>query len=164
MSKQKQGRQYENDLAKELHRNTEGRFVVRAGYSGNSALPLPDIYIRNCDETYDVAFEVKRTSRDHTYVDRDDFVNLYKLRNRVPYKLDTVFAYKFSQREMLTHSIPHKSKDSVDDVIERYVKEYDRVSRSGEDTVRIDKPALDDYPSARSGVEDYECLKACLPE
>ena len=156
-------KQYENHLQNALARNTSDNFVVRCGYSGNSALAMPDIYVRT-DGEYDVGFEVKKSSRDVIYVDRDDFENLYKLKNRVSYLLDTVFAYKFSQREMLTHSIPHKSEDSVEDVMERYVEKYDRVSRSGEDTVRIDKPTLDNYPSARSGLEDHRVLCQCLPE
>jgi Holliday junction resolvase len=131
---------------------------------------MPDIYCRNQDGTYDVAFEVKRSSRDHIYVDRDDFANLYKLESRTPWLLDCVFAYKFSNREMFTHSLPIKSKDTVSDVMDRYVSEYgvetsvSDVRRSSEERIRVDKPNLENGVSATKGRPDAEVLASCLPE
>jgi Holliday junction resolvase - archaeal type len=46
MSRQSRGLQKENELAKEIFRITGGSIIpVRAGYSGNSAVPLPDLLV-----------------------------------------------------------------------------------------------------------------------
>lgn len=46
MSRSSRGLQKENDIAKEIYEATGGAIIpVRAGYSGNSAVPLPDLLI-----------------------------------------------------------------------------------------------------------------------
>lgn len=46
MSRQSRGLQKEHDIAKEIFRITNGSIIpVRAGYSGNSAVPLPDLLV-----------------------------------------------------------------------------------------------------------------------
>jgi Holliday junction resolvase len=46
MGRQKRGLQKEHEIAKEIYRVTDGAIIpVRAGYSGNSAVPLPDLLI-----------------------------------------------------------------------------------------------------------------------
>jgi len=163
MVSQKGGSQYENSLQNELNRATDSNFVVRCGYSGNSALPMPDIYVRTPHETHDCAYEVKRTSRDHIYVEYDDFDNLVKIKHRTPWELNIVLAYKFSQRELITHSVPCKSTDSTYDVIDRYVDVHSDLSRrSNDEKVRIDKPDLDSYESATAGLDDASVLANCF--
>lgn len=168
---QKAGSQYENTIQNELARETSDNFVVRCGYSGNSALPMPDVYVRNVDGTWDTAVELKKItdkqSNPEAVIDRDDFTNLKKVADRVNWDLDIVFAYKFAQRELIVHSIPYKSKDSVQKVMERYVKEYNddvEIHWRNEDCIVIKKPDLDTVDSARSGDSDSEVLKRILPE
>lgn len=46
MSRQSRGLQKEHDIAREIYEVTDGSIIpVRAGYSGNSAVPLPDLLI-----------------------------------------------------------------------------------------------------------------------
>jgi Holliday junction resolvase len=46
MSRQKAGLQKEHDIAREIYDETGGAVIpVRAGYSGNSAIPLPDLLV-----------------------------------------------------------------------------------------------------------------------
>jgi Holliday junction resolvase len=46
MSRQSRGLQKENEIAREIFETTGGAVIpVRAGYSGNSAVPLPDLLI-----------------------------------------------------------------------------------------------------------------------
>jgi len=46
MSRQSRGLQKEHDIAREIFEVTDGSIIpVRAGYSGNSAVPLPDLLI-----------------------------------------------------------------------------------------------------------------------
>jgi Holliday junction resolvase len=46
MSRQSRGLQKENEIAREIFEATDGAVIpVRAGYSGNSAVPLPDLLI-----------------------------------------------------------------------------------------------------------------------
>ena len=46
MSRQSRGLQKENEIAREIYEMTGGTVIpVRAGYSGNSAIPLPDLLI-----------------------------------------------------------------------------------------------------------------------
>lgn len=46
MSRQSRGLQKENEIAREIYEQTGGSVIpVRAGYSGNAAVPLPDLLI-----------------------------------------------------------------------------------------------------------------------
>lgn len=46
MSRQSRGLQKENEIAREIYEQTGGTVIpVRAGYSGNAAVPLPDLLI-----------------------------------------------------------------------------------------------------------------------
>lgn len=46
MSRQSRGLQKENEIAKEIYKQTGGTIIpVRAGYSGNAAVPLPDLLV-----------------------------------------------------------------------------------------------------------------------
>ena len=71
MSRQKAGLQKEHDIAKEIFRVTGGSIIpVRAGYSGNSAVPLPDLLIPIAGTLR--AIELKTSNQDRFSVSVED--------------------------------------------------------------------------------------------
>lgn len=71
MSRQSRGLQKEHDIAKEIFRITNGSIIpVRAGYSGNSAVPLPDLLIPIAGTLRSI--ELKTSSQDRFSVTPED--------------------------------------------------------------------------------------------
>jgi Holliday junction resolvase len=70
MSRQSRGLQKENEIAKEIYEGSGGTVIpVRAGYSGNAAVPLPDLLIPVAGSLR--AVELKTSSQDRLYIDHD---------------------------------------------------------------------------------------------
>jgi len=71
MSRQSRGLQKEHEIAKEIYRGTGGSVIpVRAGYSGNSAVPLPDLLVPVAGSLR--AIELKTSSQDRITVKPSD--------------------------------------------------------------------------------------------
>lgn len=71
MSRQKAGLKKEHELAKEIHDVTGGSVIpLRAGWSGNSAVPAPDLLIPYKGSLR--AVEVKTSGQKRMVVSRDD--------------------------------------------------------------------------------------------
>jgi Holliday junction resolvase len=63
MSRQSRGLQKENEIAREIFNHTGGTIIpVRAGYSGNAAVPLPDLLVPVAGSLR--AIELKTSSQD----------------------------------------------------------------------------------------------------
>ncbi len=71
MSRQSRGLQKENEIAKEIYEQTGGTILpVRAGYSGNSAVPLPDLLIPVAGSLR--AIELKTSSQERFSIKPED--------------------------------------------------------------------------------------------
>jgi len=71
MSRQSRGLQKEHDIAREIYNVTGGSIIpVRAGYSGNSAVPLPDLLIPIAGSLR--AIELKTSSQERFSVTPED--------------------------------------------------------------------------------------------
>ena len=71
MSRQSRGLQKEHDIAKEIYNVTDGSIIpVRAGYSGNSAVPLPDLLVPIAGSLR--AVELKTSSQERFSVKQED--------------------------------------------------------------------------------------------
>jgi len=71
VSRQKRGLQKEHEIAQEIFEVTDGSIIpVRAGYSGNSAVPLPDLLIPIAGSLR--AIELKTSSQDRFTITSDD--------------------------------------------------------------------------------------------
>lgn len=71
MSRQKAGLRKEHDLAKEIYRTSDGKVIpLRAGWSGNSAPPLPDLLIPYKGSLR--AIEVKTSGQKRMVVNSED--------------------------------------------------------------------------------------------
>jgi Holliday junction resolvase len=67
MSSQKQGLQYEHNLASDVFELTDGRVIpVRAGWSGNQAPPMPDLLIPFGGVL--IAMEIKSTKKPESII------------------------------------------------------------------------------------------------
>jgi Holliday junction resolvase len=161
-------KQWENDMAKEMYRNTPDYIrVYTCGYSGNNAMPQPDILVTGVDINH--AAELKGPIQSDTvYIEEDDFEQLEGVRNG-----NTVvyLVIKFSHREPLV--IRHFEKLSGYQAVEGAEKYNEmsmaeqfavlappcfdaRVTDSG--TLALDKPDTDDWPSAQAGADDHEAI------
>jgi len=71
MSRQSRGLQKENEIAKEIYEQTGGTIIpVRAGYSGNAAVPLPDLLVPVAGSLR--AIELKTSSQDRFSIKPED--------------------------------------------------------------------------------------------
>lgn len=71
MSRQSRGLQKEHDIAREIYDVTGGSIIpVRAGYSGNSAVPLPDLLVPVAGSLR--AIELKTSSQERFSVKPED--------------------------------------------------------------------------------------------
>jgi len=166
---QKQATQFENDIAAEIWRSTNDHTVVRAGYSGNSVMPLPDIFIRSKD--WDTALEIKKSSkkgREEIGVDKEDVRQVWKFSSRNCADTNAVFGFKFSSREPILVSLPYTSSDDLDKVFERLGNQFEKKEHisyrePNEDKYVVEKPDLDSWNSARSGEDMSEKIIDILP-
>lgn len=172
MTTQKQALQYENDVAAELWRRTDNSTVIRAGYSGNSVMPLPDVFIRSADKYWDTAVEMKKASskgREEIKLKKSDVTQLWKFAVRNPTDTNALFALKFSSREPFTFSLPFYKSDNRDRVFERLEEEilqkadFFEYRKPNEDTYVIEKPKLDNWNSAQAGEDMADVIISTLP-
>jgi Holliday junction resolvase len=160
--------QYENDLAKRIYRETWSQIrAYRCGYSGSNAMPQPDILVTDPSTCY--AVELKGPlSRDHIYVDEDDLAQLTDCQNGYT---RVALAVKFQRRELAVinyfESMMGGSSEGFDELslAEKFVAlAPDSLNPSTTDSgnLRLEKPSLDDWPSATAGSSDVDALLSGL--
>ena len=147
MTAQKRGLQYEKELAADLHHHTNTMIVFGGGTSGNVRIPQPDLLIVDTDLLF--AIEIKKTSKDRFYIQSDDIDQLI---NSIPYTLDDqvipLLLVKFNHREpVIIDLLPFPAVP--DQFNEHWTKES---------SLRLDKPSTDEWPSSRSGREDWKVV------
>lgn len=75
------GKDYENEIAKELYRDTGSLVkVYTAGYSGNNAIPQPDIHVFDNGNTMAHDIELKTAQTDYCAIEEDDLQQLVECR------------------------------------------------------------------------------------
>ncbi len=110
MSRQKAGLQKEHDLAKSVYETTGGSVIpLRAGWSGNSHVPAPDLLIPYKGSLRSV--ELKTTDQKRLVVDTDDVSDIIQWSMDMT-ELPTYpyISIKFSRWELQTFRI-HKPWD-----------------------------------------------------
>lgn len=156
MSSQKAGLRYENKLANHVHEDTTDEVrVYPIGYSGNHAMPAPDILFTTGEKILGV--EVKRSTistGDYSYIlHSDDFEQMCALENE---NTDVGFAVKFTRRELYVLpdvSVPDDPSEYADRLAEEVYDCFEpHVTDSG--NLRLTKPETDEWPSATRGMDD----------
>lgn len=162
-------KQYENDIAKRIHEEThDGIRTYRCGYSGNNAMAQPDILITTPSINHAVELKGPIQS-DRCYVEEEDLEQLVECSNGYT---TAILSVKFQNREPmvvryfgdLTNAQKHV--DGAAEYEEMSVAEKfaalapasmnPRVTDGGR--LALDKPSLDDWPSARSGSDDEHAI------
>lgn len=111
--------QWENTLAKRLYRNTNKYiYPIRAGYSGNGAYPLPDIFVMDNSTGMAHALEVKGQIQSDT-VTLEDADDLYQLDAIGNTNTRCWLVVKFSRRAPLTVPLLDVNGLSFDTVAHR---------------------------------------------
>lgn len=164
-------KQYENDMAKQIHRATPSHVrAYRCGYSGSNAMPQPDVLVTDVMENH--GLEIKGPIQSDTvYVDADDIEQLRECQNS---HTAVYLVVKFSRREPVVvryfeelTAQQHPEADKFNDMspAEKFaVLAPDafnpRVTDSG--TLALDKPDTDDWPSASAGSSDVDAILSGL--
>lgn len=164
-------KQWENEKAKNIHRQTgEETRVYTCGYSGNNAMPQPDILLTR--PTQDYGLELKGPiKKDTCYVQADDIDQIMQCSNS--YTI-VGLVIKFQRREPLV--VRHFEKLSSDQHpdAENYngyspAEQFaaliapcfdPRVTDAG--TLAVDKPSTEDWPSATAGSSDEDAILSGL--
>lgn len=162
---------YENDIAKGVHRATDTEIrCYRCGYSGNNAMPQPDIIITTPTINYVVELKGPIQS-EQCYVESDDIEQL--LDCQTSYSVAGL-AVKFPHREPVVvryfdklTGMQHPNADDYNEMsqVEKFATltpdAYNpRVTDAG--TLALDKPSTDDWPSAQAGSDDVDAILSGL--
>lgn len=154
MSGQKRGKDYEHKLSKQIFEAAEGKVIpVPCGYSGNQALPSPDLLIPFGGAL--AAAEIKTTKDDTSLIVEPEHVEqiaYWTLRmSEVP--VHPYLGIKFRGRSNRLLYVTRLSRvSSPEKCFEREVEKcpFDaKVTRSG--NLSFKKPDLDQWPSTRGG-------------
>jgi Holliday junction resolvase len=160
-------KQYENDMAKEMHRATDDSVrAVRAGFSGSNAMPQPDVLVTTPTGNY--GLELKGPIQSDTVrITEDDLEQLLEFANGYT---RVGLVVKFSRREpLVVMHIPHVSGiEGWEDMsaAEQFQKLIPSAipSRVSDESgaLLIDKPGTDDWPSAQAGSADHDAILSGL--
>ncbi|UBF23191.1 Holliday junction resolvase [Haloarcula tailed virus 2] len=166
---QKRGRQYEKRIANDLYDATPPAVkVYPCGFSGNGAIPQPDILISAQDGNY--AVEMKKSKKDRFYIDGEDLLQLFECTNK---NTEAVIMMKFSYMEPLIFKpfkpIKHESGETTvlphdpteHELAKHAVKNCPLVFRAhatNAGSLRFDKPTTDEWCSSTAGKSDEDCV------
>ena len=154
-------KQYENDIAKWVYRKTSGGIrAYRCGYSGNNAMPQPDVLITEPTGTCH-ALEIKKSCSDKVYIDGEDIKQLIACQGAATMAHLVV---KFNNRKpMVTRFYEDVTGEDWSDLTrtEKMCKVIPpcfnpRVTDGG--SLALDKPTTDEYESARSSPPDWQVI------
>jgi Holliday junction resolvase len=164
-------KQWENDKAKEMHRRTGPEIrVYTCGYSGNNAMPQPDVLVT--DVTTNHAMELKGPIQsDRVYIEDEDIEQLLDCENA---NTAIYLVVKFSRREPLvvryfdnltTQQHPEADEYNSLSAVEKFRVLIPscfnpRVTDSG--TLALDKPSTSKWPSASAGSDDADAILSGL--
>ena len=166
---QKRGRQYEKRIANDVYENTPPAVnVYPCGFSGNGAIPQPDILISA--QTGNFAIEMKKSSKDRFYIDGEDLLQLVECENK---NTEAVIMMKFSHREPVLFS-PFKPIDHGDgtksmlptDPTEQDLAKHAvancpqqfEAHATNAGSLRLSKPSTIDWSSSQAGLSDDGCV------
>jgi Holliday junction resolvase len=164
------GHQYENDMAKEMYRRTGDEVrTYRCGYSGNNAMPQPDVLVTTTYDNY--ALELKTSQSDRCYIEEDDIEQLIECQTAYT---RVALVVKFPRREPLVVQYFKKLTDDQHPDADEYnalsaaekfavliPDAFDpRVTDSGK--LALTKPDTAVWPSASEGSDDPEAILSGL--
>lgn len=156
------GRRYEHDVSNDIYELTDGEvFAWPAGYSGNNAVPSPDVI--TLAEGRGGGWELKKTAQETFGIDESELQQLLVLQRNY---FDVGLVVKFTNREPLVvkPQFPSLTAFGLDDVdpIENFIKaipdcfEPRRAEGGKEESLRLSKPSLDNWESAQCGLSAPE--------
>lgn len=163
MNRRKQGKNYETGLCGDIYERTnEELFPEPIGFSGNHAVPAPDIKIDDGIKIH--AMELKTTKNDrisltHDAEDRqkDDLWQLFDYAERFPRTVIPYAGIRFNNRQLLLLKFWARAPN-VRAVLQSGVNDVPTdVRLTNSDNLSVHKPDLDIWPSSKKG-DDVEYL------
>lgn len=167
-------KQYENEVAKEMHRETGNAVrVYTAGYSGNNAFPQPDIHVATENMNHDL--ELKGPiAKDTVVVEDEDLEQLVACQNgytavylvvKFPHREPLVIRYYGALSgssaaddglgEWAEKSIPERFEALAPDC---FNPRTSTANKSGTTRLYLDKPETDEWTSTRAGRDDVTTI------
>lgn len=153
----KSGLQYENKLVRDIYENSDfDTKAYRIGYSGNSSIPSPDFIV--FEKGREFAFEVKKSnigSDEYLYIPLEDLQQLYRCHGKYT---SVYLAVKFSRREMMiatSLNLEDGFDEWFEDMVENFIPDVFE-PKVTDRSLRLTKPSVDDWHSAREGYDDWE--------
>lgn len=159
MSRQKAGLRKEHSLAQAIYETSGGSIMpLRAGWSGNSAVPAPDLLIPYKGSLR--AVEIKTSGQNRMVVDRDDLEDIIEWSmNMNEVHTFPYLAIKFTYYEMQTMRLekPWDLDESLEILVEK--SPFDtRITRSGNVSFGHPKEYPSDVIGANAGPGDHVAL------
>lgn len=163
MNGRRRGKNFETGLCGDIYQETDEKlFPEPIGYSGNHAVPAPDIKID--DGTKIHAIELKTTKNDRislthdpTDTEKDDLWQLFDYAQRFPRTVVPYAGVSFNNRQLLlmqfwirAPNVRSRLQSGVNDV-------PTDVRLTKKSNLSVHKPDLDVWPSAQKG-NDVEYL------
>jgi len=170
MVSSKEGYRYENELALDTYRRTNGELLpITTRSSGNVSMPLPDMLIDDGETVH--AFEIKRTSRDKVtfeYDDdfdvlpTDDIYQLLLFAQIYPRTVRPYLGVRFPNRQLIIVRLwpdnDARGVKTVREILDQAVKMCPiECKRTYTDNFIVYKPDTSTWPSAQAG-DDVEHL------
>lgn len=163
--RQQAGLDYEHEIANGVYdRSGQQLFPIRAGYSGNSDIPLPDVAIDDGDKVH--AIELKNTVEDRISVTfdedelgkadaDDDLSELVTFAEGYPRTVCPYVGVRFKNRQLVLAKLWLEAPDrrSMLNSAKQTCPTQVNVTRA--DNLSFHKPELDEWISAKKG-DDIE--------
>lgn len=153
----KKGRRYEHEVANEISRGENSVLAWPAGYSGNNAVPSPDIV--TVSDSGAAGWELKRTNQQTFGIDESELQQLLDLQHNF---FDVGLVVKFANREplLVEPAFPSLSSFGLDSPVSP-IENFKTViptafnpretDGGSEPTLRVSKPSLEEWASAQAG-------------
>lgn len=167
MSKQKGGYDFEHTIANGVYDFTGGALSpIRAGYSGNQKIPLPDVVIDDGDKIH--AFELKKTSKDRLSVTydtesrgepnpSDDLSELFTFAEQYPRTVCPYVGVRFSHRQLTLAKFWMQAPDDRSLLRSGVQTCPTSVKLTRADNLSFHKPETDEWVTATAG-DDIQYL------
>lgn len=157
MVSSKRGREYENELTKNIYVETDGALIPETiGYSGNGAVPAPDIRIDDGTKVH--AFELKRTSADRLSFQfdpddrqKDDADQLFNYCRQYPRTVVPYLGVRFDNRQLIILQPWLGAPNNLASLRGATKTTPLDVNLTRAHNLSVQKPSTDEWPSATKG-------------
>lgn len=161
----KKGKLYETQLCSDVHEESGGELIPEPiGYSGNHALPAPDIRIDDGGKVH--AIELKRTGNDRQTIfygpdegEKDDLHQLLMYAKKYPRVVVPYVGVRFNHRQLVMFKLWGGAPNDLATVRSATNLAPVEVRLTRANNLSVPKPDVDDWPSSSKGNDAKHILE-----